>query len=179
MTDILQLGNPLLRQPTRKVINFADSTLQDTIDAALSELVRVGGVGIAAPQVGGRDRWCVIASHPTPRYPDAPYMSPLVLINPNIVRRSKARDRSWEGCLSVPGVRGLVSRATTVTVNYQTRDGQVRSLNCEDFVARIVQHECDHLDGVVFLDRVESSSDLMSEAEYRRQVLRIPADLPV
>jgi len=179
MNDILQLGNPALHHISRKIVNFADCALQDTIDEALTQLVRAGGVGIAAPQVGSPWCWCVIASHPTPRYPDAPYMSPCVLMNPQIVRKSDTCETSWEGCLSVPGMRGLVSRSTAVTVNYQTRDGEARSLACEGFVARIVQHECDHLEGLVFLDRVATTSDLMTEAEYRRQILGLPADLPV
>jgi peptide deformylase len=179
MSDILQLGHPQLRQSAQPIVNFADHHLQAAIDTALTQLIRAGGVGIAAPQVGDPWSWCIVASHPTLRYPDAPYMSPLVMLNPSIVERSEDCERGWEGCLSVPGMRGIVSRSMSVRVIYQTRDGEPRSAMFEGFVARIVQHECDHLYGVVFLDRVECTEDLMSEAEYRRQILKLSADLPI
>jgi peptide deformylase len=179
MIDILQLGHPQLRQSAQLIANFADDTLQTTIDQALTQLIEAGGVGIAAPQVGNDWNWCIVASHPTLRYPDAPYMSPLVMLNPLIIDRSETCDRSWEGCLSVPGLRGLVSRSTSVRVTYQNRDGEPRAETFEGFAARIVQHECDHLNGVMFIDRVERTADLMSELEYRRQILKIPHDLPI
>jgi peptide deformylase len=178
MMDILQIGHPQLRHLAQPITNFADDSLQTMIDQALIQLIQAGGVGIAAPQVGDGRSWCIVASHPSLRYPDAPYMAPLVMLNPRIVDRSETEDCGWEGCLSVPGLRGLISRSTSVQVAYHNRDGQSRTETFEGFVARIVQHECDHLQGVIFLDRVETMTDLLSEAEYRRTVLQISEDLP-
>jgi len=179
MSDILQVGHPQLRRSAQPIVDASERYLQMAIDVALSQLIKAGGVGIAAPQVGDPLNWCVVASHPTFRYPDAPYMPPLVMINPMIVAQSAERESGWEGCLSVPGIRGFVSRSTSVEVTYQTRDGETRSATFEGFVARIVQHECDHLNGIMFLDRVENTSDLMSEAEYRHHILKLPEDLPI
>jgi len=177
MPEILQLGDPKLRQPTQAVKNFNDHRLQDAIDLALKQLTRAGGVGIAANQIGSSLRWCIIASHATARYPDAPYMPPMVMINPQIVDRSPVEVLDWEGCLSVPGVRGQVPRSESVTVSYQTRDGHQRTETFTGFVARIVQHECDHLEGLVFVDRVPSTGILITEAEYQQQVLGLTARL--
>jgi peptide deformylase len=177
MMNILQIGHPQLRHLAQPITKFSDDSLQTAIDQALTQLIQAGGVGIAAPQIGDGRSWCIIASHPTLRYPEAPYMAPLVMLNPRIIERSEVEDCAWEGCLSVPGVRGLVARSTSVQVAYHNRDGQPRTDIFEGFVARIVQHECDHLQGVIFLDRVETSDDLLSEAEYRRTILQLPKDV--
>jgi peptide deformylase len=79
--------------------------------------------------------------------------------------------KGWEGCLSVPGIRGLVPRYRAIEVDYTGRDGQLHRQELTDFVARIFQHEYDHLEGIVFLDRVESTQDLMTEQEYQQQVV--------
>ena len=93
------------------------------------------------------------------------------MINPRIVARSLETEKGWEGCLSVPGIRGLVPRYTTIQVEYTGRDGILYQQTLTDFVARIFQHELDHLDGILFLDRVETTHDLMSEREYQTQVI--------
>jgi peptide deformylase len=169
--EILQLGNPSLRQLARSVENLQDPALQRLIDELIETLTVSGGVGIAAPQVGLPLRLMIVASHPTPRYPDAPEMPPLPLLNPQIVSQSSALEKGWEGCLSVPGIRGLVPRALSVTVDYIDRDGKPQQQTFHDFVARIFQHEYDHLQGIVFVDRVESTHELMTEQEYQRQIM--------
>lgn len=128
-------------------------------------------MGIAAPQVGESVRLFIVASHPNPRYPNAPQMSPTAMINSRIVDHSPETEKGWEGCLSVPGIRGLVPRYTTIQVEYTGRDGILYQQTFTDFVARIFQHELDHLDGIVFLDRVETTQDLMSEREYQTQII--------
>lgn len=178
MSNILKVGHPQLRRSAKPIVDVSEHHLQATIDAALTQMVKAGGVGLAAPQVGDPWSWCIVASHPTLRYPDAPYMSPLVMLNPAIVAHSRESESGWESCLSVPGVRGLVSRSVAVDVTYQTRDGEYRAETFKGFVARIIQHECDHLSGMMFLDRVEHTADLMSESEYRRNILQQPTDLP-
>jgi peptide deformylase len=169
--EILQLGNPTLRQLARPVEDLQDPVLQRLIDELIETLTASGGVGIAAPQVGLSLRLMIVASHPTPRYPYAPEMPPLPLLNPQIVSHSNEVEKGWEGCLSVPGMRGLVPRALSVTVDYLDRQGMPQQQTFHDFVARIFQHEYDHLQGIVFVDRVESTHELMTEQEYQRQVM--------
>lgn len=94
------------------------------------------------------------------------------MINPRILSHSDEVVKGWEGCLSVPGIRGLVPRYRAIEVEYTGRDGKLHRQQLNDFVARIFQHELDHLDGIVFLDRVETTQDLMSEKEYQERVVQ-------
>ncbi|MEE3715893.1 peptide deformylase [Tumidithrix elongata RA019] len=164
--DICQLGNIGLRQIAQPVENVRDRAVQDLIDRLIETLKVKKGVGIAAPQVGQSLRLIIVASHPNDRYPHAPRMAPTAMINPRIVSHSEQVEKGWEGCLSVPGIRGLVPRYQAIEVEYCDRDGNLETTTFTDFVARIFQHEYDHLEGKVFLDRVESSLELISEAEY-------------
>ena len=169
------LDHPVLRQVAQPVATIADPSLQHLIDQMLITVRAANGVGIAAPQLGHSLRVVVIASRPNLRYPHAPLMDPTVLINPVLLGTSDEIEMGWEGCLSVPGVRGRVPRHGRVEVAYCDRQGQTHRQVWTGFVARIVQHEIDHLDGKVFLDRVQSETDLLSEAAY--QALEI-ATLP-
>jgi len=128
-----------------------------------------GGVGIAAPQVDVTQRVIVVASRPNPRYPQAPLMAPLVLVDPEVLWMGEEREKGWEGCLSIPGLRGFVPRARKVALRYADLAGEVHDLELEGFPARIFQHELDHLDGLLFVDRVESGRDLAVEDEYLRR----------
>ncbi|MEG3850233.1 peptide deformylase [Microcoleus sp. herbarium19] len=176
MSEILQisqLGNPVLRQPSQVVENIQDSRIQQLIDNLISTVQQANGVGIAAPQVGKGDRLFVVASRPNLRYPQAPNMEPTAMINPRIVAASTETVKDWEGCLSIPGIRGLVPRSRAIEIEYTSRDGQFRRQELTDFVARIFQHEHDHLDGIVFLDRVETTRELMTEDEYQQQFVKL------
>ncbi|CAN1210892.1 peptide deformylase [Tumidithrix helvetica PCC 7403] len=168
--DICQLGNIGLRQIAQPVENVRDRAVQDLIDRLIETLKAKKGVGIAAPQVGQSLRLIIVASHPNDRYPQAPLMAPTAMIDPRIVSHSEQVEKGWEGCLSVPGIRGLVPRYQAIEVEYCDRDGNLETTTFTDFVARIFQHEYDHLEGKVFLDRVESSLELISESEYLKLV---------
>jgi peptide deformylase len=170
--QIAQLGNPILRQQAQIVENARDGRIQQLIDALIATAVASNGVGIAAPQVSKSYRLFIVASHPNPRYPNAPEMEPTAMINPQIIARSTELVKGWEGCLSIPGIRGLVPRHQAIEVEYTSRDGQLHRVEFTDFVARIFQHEYDHLDGIVFLDRVESTQELMTEQEYQQQIVK-------
>jgi len=98
-------------------------------------------------------------------------MEPSAMLNPRILARSDEMVKGWEGCLSIPGVRGLVPRYRAIEVEYISRDGKLLRLELTDFVARIFQHEYDHLDGIVFLDRVESTQDILPEQEYQQRIV--------
>ncbi len=176
MSEILQisqLGNPVLRQPSQVVENIQDSRIQQLIDNLIFTVGHAHGVGIAAPQVARGDRLFIVASRPNLRYPQAPKMEPTAMINPRIVASSTETVKDWEGCLSIPGMRGLVPRSKAIEIEYTSRDGQLHKQELTDFVARIFQHEHDHLDGIVFLDRVESTRELMTEDEYQQQFVKL------
>lgn len=166
--EIIQLGNPILRETAAPVEVVEDKSLQKLIKDLMQATVKHRGVGIAAPQVSQSLRLIIIASHPTPRYPQAPQMEPTAMINPRIISSGSEMAKSWEGCLSIPGIRGLVSRHTQIAVEYTDVKGKVCGQELTDFVARIFQHEYDHLDGMVFLDRVESTQEMITELEYQK-----------
>ncbi|ACK68367.1 peptide deformylase [Rippkaea orientalis PCC 8801] len=157
---IAELGNPILRQQAQEITQIRDPNLQGLIDALIAKTLEASGVGIAAPQVSHSLRLFILASHPNPRYPNAPNMDPIAMINPRILSHSQEMVKDWEGCLSVPGVRGLVPRYQWVEVEYCDRFGQFQQQKLTDFVARIFQHELDHLNGLIFLDRVKNPEDL-------------------
>lgn len=112
------------------------------------------GVGIAAPQVYVSKRVIIVASRPNPRYPDAPEMDALVMVNPEILEKSELTVLGEEGCLSVPDERGQVARAQTIQLRYFTLEGVAVEMSLSGFPARIVQHEVDHLDGILFVERI-------------------------
>jgi peptide deformylase len=167
---IAQLGNPILRQKAQLIDNIQDQSIQNLIDALIVTATAANGVGIAAPQVSQSERLFILASRPTLRYPNAPMMEPTAMINPQIIVHSTEVVDGWEGCLSIPGIRGLVPRYQAIEVEYTARNGKQNRQEFTDFVARIFQHECDHLDGIVFLDRVKSTQDLMTESEYLQRI---------
>ncbi|MDJ0555319.1 MAG: peptide deformylase [Microcoleaceae cyanobacterium MO_207.B10] len=169
--QVAQLGNEILRYPAQPINNIGDKSVQKLIDDLIATVVATNGVGIAAPQVSQSDRLFIVASRPNLRYPNAPKMEPIAMINPQISSHSEEIVKGWEGCLSVPGIRGLVPRYRVIEVEYTDREGQLEKQKLTDFVARIFQHEYDHLEGLVFLDRVESSKDLITENEYQKQIV--------
>lgn len=174
MTDqlkIIELGNPELRRLADPIDDISSDRIQTLVDHLLCLVREANGVGIAAPQVGESVRLFIVASRPNLRYPNAPTMEPIAMLNPRIVSHSSETAKGWEGCLSVPGIRGLVPRYKTIEVEYTGRDGQQYQQTLTDFVARIFQHELDHLDGKVFLDRVETTHDLMTEQEFQKQIM--------
>jgi peptide deformylase len=166
--EIAQLGNPILRKVAQPVLDATDATIKTLIDSLIETAALVNGVGIAAPQVTRSYRLFIVASRPNPRYPNAPLIEPMAILNPKIVAHSEEMVKGWEGCLSVPGIRGLVPRYKAIEVEYSDRYGNLQRRELTDFVARIFQHELDHLNGIVFLDRVESTQDLVTEQEYQR-----------
>lgn len=168
---IAQLGNPILRQQAKLVDNVKDQRIQNLIDALMVTATASNGVGIAAPQVSQSDSIFIVASRPNPRYPNAPEMEPTAMINPHILAHSTEIVNAWEGCLSIPGIRGLVPRYQAIEVEYITRDGKQNRQELTDFVARIFQHEYDHLEGIVFLDRIKSTQDLMTDQEYLQRIV--------
>ncbi|MCX4193431.1 peptide deformylase [Methylophaga sp. OBS1] len=167
---IHQLGHPLLRQKAELVESIEDPAFQQQLDALLAFVIDKGGMGIAAPQVGISQRFFILSSHPNDRYPYAPDVPPFAVINPEILAHSDTTSKDWEGCLSLPGIRGLVPRYNWIDMSYQTRDGNTVKTRYHDFMARVFQHELDHINGYVFIDRVESTLELMMEQEWQHQI---------
>jgi peptide deformylase len=171
--QISQLGNPVLRRRSQFVENIKGDRIQELIDNLIYTVQQANGVGIAAPQVAMGDRIFIVASRPNLRYPQAPHMQPTAMINPRILASSTEEVKDWEGCLSIPGIRGLVPRSRSIEIEYTSRDGQLHRQELTDFVARIFQHEHDHLNGIIFLDRVESTRELITEDEYQKQIINL------
>lgn len=170
--EIAELGQPVLREKAVDIESVDDPRVQEFIDDLIETGIDSNGVGIAAPQVFQPYRIFVIHSRPNPRYPEAPEIGPLAIINPEIIEYSEEMEKDWEGCLSIPGIRGLVPRHRSIKTRYTTRDGKIEERQFDDFVARIFQHELDHLNGVVFLDRMESSREIITEKEYQRMMIK-------
>jgi peptide deformylase len=171
LVPIIQLGNPILRQKATEVENIQDETVQKLIDDLMATVTEANGVGIAAPQVAQSCRVMIVASRPNPRYPHAPHMEPTAMINPRIIAHSSTVIKDWEGCLSIPGIRGLVPRYEAIEVEYTDKNGKIQRQLLTNFVARIFQHEYDHFDGIVFLDRLESNLDIVTDHEYQKLVV--------
>ncbi len=168
LRQIAQLGHPVLRQEALTVPDPTHPLVQSLIDDMLATVAEVNGVGIAAPQVYEPLRIFIVASRPNVRYPHAPAMEPMAMLNPELIWSSDETEKDWEGCLSIPGIRGFVPRRKKVGIKYLTRSGILREEEFSDFLARIFQHEFDHLNATVFLDRIESNRDIVSEKEYLR-----------
>jgi peptide deformylase len=165
---IATMGDPILKRKATAIGKMPDSTLRSLIGNLIETVKDANGVGIAAPQVSRSYRLFIVASRPNPRYPNAPLMEPTAMINPRILSASDERVKGWEGCLSVPGLRGLVPRHTSIDVEYINVRGNLVRDRLTDFIARIFQHELDHLNGILFQERLESAADLYTEEEYQR-----------
>src|SRR5512133_659450 len=170
LRQIAQLGQPVLREVGGRITDPGAPHIQGLIDDLLATVADANGVGIAAPQVFESLSLFIVSSHPNPRYPQAPLMEPTVMINPEILWVSDEKAAGWEGCLSIPGLRGLVHRHQRIGVRYQTREGELREEEYADFPARVFQHEFDHVQGIVFIDRMESTRNLITEKEYLRRL---------
>lgn len=168
LRQIAQLGQPVLRRVADVVADPADLKVQAIIDDMLATVAEVSGAGLAAPQIFESLALFVVTSAPSSRYPDAPYRDPMIVINPEIVRASDEMESGWEGCLSIPGLRGLVPRHSRIAVRYLDRRGETCEDELDGFVARVFQHEYDHLRGALFIDRIASTLDLVTDKEYFR-----------
>ncbi|GDY27071.1 peptide deformylase 2 [Agarivorans sp. Toyoura001] len=129
------------------------------------------GVGIAAPQAGKSWQLMIVASKANQRYPDAPNLPAFEICNPKIVAYSEQQELGWEGCLSVPGKRAKIARASEIMLRYQNVQGEYLEARYSGFVARIIQHEYDHLQGICIVERVPDAACLISEQDYQQQFM--------
>ncbi|MGE0557511.1 MAG: peptide deformylase [Burkholderiales bacterium] len=147
---VLRMGDPRLLQVSRPVENLDSPELYVLLQDMHDTMRALNGAGLAAPQIGVSLRVVIFGSDANPRYPDAEPVPQTVLINPLITPLDGAMDEDWEGCLSVPGMRGMVPRYRRLRYQGVDAGGAAIDRTVEGFHARVVQHECDHLDGILY-----------------------------
>ncbi|NUP07831.1 MAG: peptide deformylase [Polyangiaceae bacterium] len=170
LLKIAQIGHPVLRERSREITpeELASERIQRFIDDLVETMRDANGAGLAAPQVYEPVRICAIEVKDNPRYPYKPNIPLTILVNPVIKPISEETFENYEGCLSVPNLRGVVRRFADIEVTYWDRTGETQTRVVHGLTAGTFQHECDHLDGKVFLDRVEDTSTLSTWAEFDR-----------
>jgi peptide deformylase len=170
---VARLGHPVLRQVAAPVDppSIRTPQVQRLIDDMIETMREYDGAGLAATQVHALQQIAVIEVLGNPRYPDAPAVPLMVLINPVVTPLTEEQEEGWEGCLSVPDMRGMVPRCTAVRLQYLDREGQTMDVVAKDFFARVSQHETDHLNGIVYLDRMRNLSTLTHVAEWNKHWL--------
>jgi len=168
--DILHVGNPLLRERSREVTRdeLASPEMQQLIDDLIDTMHAANGAGIAAPQVGEPVRIATIEVTENPRYPYKPRIPLTIVVNPIIEPLDDEFVEVNEGCLSVPNMRGNVMRHVNVRVRWMDRDGVEHDEIRRGLTAGTFQHECDHLDGLLFLDRVHDTRSLTTWEQFER-----------
>jgi len=155
---ILKMGDPRLLRVAQPVEAFGTAQLQDLIADMFDTMAAAGGVGLAAPQIGVDLQLVIFGFEHSDRYPDAPPVPRTILINPTITPLSADKEEGWEGCLSVPGMRGVVPRYTRIFYSGLDPAGAPIERDAEGFHARVVQHEVDHLLGRLYPSRIEDFS---------------------
>lgn len=155
---ILRMGDPRLLRPSSPVEAFGTPELKSLLTDLFDTMRDANGAGLAAPQIGVGLRVVVFGFDSNPRYPDAPQVPPTVLVNPVIEPLGPELEDGWEGCLSVPGMRGMVPRFARIRYRGSDADGVPIERDVDGFHARVVQHECDHLDGILYPMRMRDLS---------------------
>jgi peptide deformylase len=170
LLKVARMGHPVLRARAREIerLELKQTAVQKLIDDMIDTMHEYHGVGLAAPQVHESLRIFVAAIAPQNDEPLSPEDEPMVFINPviSIVGNDVVED--WEGCLSIPDIRGRVPRARAIRVSAMDRNGGKMDITSHDFPARVIQHETDHLDGVLFFDRMRTFESLAFLEEYAR-----------
>jgi peptide deformylase len=152
------MGHPVLRERARPVEKFATPELRALLQDMQETMAAKTGAGLAAPQIGVSQRVVIFGVEKNERYPDAEPVPFTVLVNPKIVILTREVEEEWEGCLSVPGMRGMVPRYTKLRYSGFDIEGNPLERVAEGFHARVVQHECDHLDGILYPQRMTDMS---------------------
>lgn len=153
--SVLRMGDPILYQQATPIEEFKTGELDQLITDMLDTMQPLNGAGLAAPQIGVSRRVVIFGVEHNPRYPDAEEVPHTVLINPIIEPQSDEMEDDWEGCLSIPGMNGVVPRYKKIRYRGYDQLGNEIDRIVENFHARVVQHECDHLDGVLYPMRIK------------------------
>jgi peptide deformylase len=157
---VLRMGHPVLKQVAAPVERFGTRELQELIEDMSDTMRAMNGAGLAAPQIGVSLRVVIFEVSRNPRYPQAEAVPRTVLINPELTPLGEETDEAWEGCLSVPGMRGLVPRYQRLRYRGHDLHGMPIDRTVEGFHARVVQHEVDHLDGILYPMRIRDLRNL-------------------
>jgi peptide deformylase len=156
--EVLRMGHPVLREKAKPVEQFGTPELRALLEDMKETMAAKNGAGLAAPQIGVGRRVVIFGVEKNPRYPDAEDVPFTVLVNPKLVMLTREVEEDWEGCLSVPGMRGVVPRYTKLRYSGFDIEGNPIEREAEGFHARVVQHECDHLDGILYPQRMTDLS---------------------
>lgn len=151
---VLRMGDPRLLAASLPVTEFGTSRMKELIIDMRDTMAHLDGAGLAAPQIGVGLRVVIFGVNENARYPDAEDIPETILVNPVILPLGDEQDQAWEGCLSVPGMRGVVPRWKRIRYSGFDENGLPIDRVAQDFHARVVQHECDHLDGILYPVRI-------------------------
>jgi peptide deformylase len=162
---VLRMGDPRLLEPSRPVKKFRTGELQELIADMRDTMASLDGAGLAAPQIGVNLQVVIFGVQINPRYPDAEAVPFTILINPALTPVDDVMEEGWEGCLSVPGMRGLVPRFKHLRYRGVDENGEKIDRTVSDFHARVVQHECDHLAGILYPMRIRDLRNFGFTAE--------------
>ena len=167
---VARLGHPVLRKVTETLTarELQSQSVQQFIDDMIVTMREYDGVGLAADQVHESKQIAVLEVASNPRYPNKAEVPLTILVNPKITPLTEELEEDWEGCLSIPDLRGRVPRYKSIRVEAWDRSGKPLQFNANDFHARVIQHEFDHLNGRVYLDRMPDFSTLTFLTEYAR-----------
>ena len=166
--QILKLGNPILRLTAKELTReeILSSEIQELIPKMWSVMKEAGGIGLAAPQIGISIQLAVIKlENDSERYDNLEDSEEFIIFNPKLEVLDEKKQGFWEGCLSVPGLRGYVERPRKLKIKYLDEHAIERQVIVEDFLATVFQHELDHLFGYLYVDRLDSTKDLVFEEE--------------
>ncbi len=174
---VARLGHPIVRTVAREIAEeeIKSHDFQVLIDSMVETMHEYSGVGLAATQIHIPIQVAVLEVERNPRYPDAPSVPLTVLINPVVTILDQDQIDGYEGCLSIPDMRGMVPRFKRLRVQALGRNAERLDIIAEDFHARVIQHETDHLKGEVYLDRMRDMRTLCHLAEFQRYVLEAPS----
>ena len=169
------MGDPLLLQRSAEVVRFDTPELENLLADMRDTMAHLNGAGLAAPQIGVLQRVVIFGMQSNPRYPGVEDVPQTVLINPLLTPLGEDVEEGWEGCLSVPGMRGLVPRWLRLRYSGFDEHGRAFEREVEGFHARVVQHECDHLDGILYPQRMTDHRLLMFVEEWQRNPIDLAA----
>ena len=172
MLEIKTIGEDVLKQKAKRILK-KDIINKKELIKEMTDLMRESkGLGIAAPQIGVSEKIVVIEIEENPNYPNLIKLPLTVMINPKVTPIGKEKIDGYEGCLSVPEIRGVVARYKKISVEYTDENGERYIKEFEDLQARVVQHEVDHLDGIVFIERVQNPKTFITYENYKKYVLK-------
>lgn len=175
--ELIKMGHPILLARAKEVENFATPDLYRLVADMKDTMAALNGAGLAAPQIAISLRIVIFGVTSNPRYPDVEEVPETVLINPEISIIGTERDSAWEGCLSVPHMRGLVPRYTSIKYRGYDAQGNLIEREAHGFHARVVQHEVDHLDGVLYPSRIEDMKNFgFEDTLFERTLSETPRE---